>query len=130
MAVPFSLSTGSHSKNNEEKPLIYAQADIIAMPYREIDASGVFMEILAVGRPILASRIGLFAELLEEGKHGAFAAPENIAELTTALTKLMQDEPLRRQMGQAVRALAGAIPSWDQIAQQTVALYQSSGHKN
>jgi glycosyltransferase involved in cell wall biosynthesis len=107
----------------EEKPGIYAAADIIAMPYRAIDASGVFMEAVMIGRPILASRIGLFAETLQEDVHGALAASENVPELTSALAKLASSAEGRAMMAENVRKLGASIPSWAEIGQRTSALY-------
>ena len=55
---------------DDELNQIFSEADIMVMPYREIDASGVLMIALSIGIPIVASRIGLFAEMLEDGQHG------------------------------------------------------------
>ncbi len=106
-----------------ELPEIFAATDVTLMPYREIDASGVLMLALAVGRPIVASRIGLFSELLEDGTHGYLVSQDNPEELAVALAKLATDDALRVRMGQNVRALAEAIPSWQEIGTRTTALY-------
>ena len=44
---------------------LFHRADVLLFPYREIEASGVLMASLAAGRPIVATRIGVFDELLE-----------------------------------------------------------------
>jgi glycosyltransferase involved in cell wall biosynthesis len=106
---------------------IFANSDVVAMPYREIDASGVLMVALSIGRPILASRIGLFAELLEDGTHGLLVAPENPDALADAISRLLDNPAQREQMGANVRTLAAAIPSWEEIGQQTVQVYQKAG---
>ena len=107
----------------EEVPAILAASDITAMPYREIDASGVLMVALSIGRPIVASRIGLFAELLDDGTHGYLVPQEDPAALAEALTKLVEAPELRASMGVNVRALANAVPSWSDIAKTTTDLY-------
>lgn len=108
---------------DEELPGIFAATDITLMPYREIDASGVLMLALAVGRPIVASRIGLFSELLQDGTHGYLVPQDSPEELANALIRLVEDDAGRVRMGQNVRALGDAIPSWPEIGARTVALY-------
>ncbi len=104
---------------------IFAEADIMAMPYRDIDASGVMMVALGMGRPIIASRIGLFAELLDDGRHGILVLQEDPAALANALATLINDADMRLRMGADVLSLCQAIPSWAEIGAQTTALYQS-----
>ncbi len=108
-----------------EIPAIFAAADVMVMPYREIDASGVLMLALAVGRPIVATRIGLFAEILEDGKHGFLVPQDDAKALATALESLIKDTALRTTQGENVLALRTSIPSWHQIGMTTAALYSS-----
>ena len=109
---------------DDEVGEVFASSDITAMPYREIDASGVLMVSLSIGRPIVASNIGLFSEILEDGKHGFLIPMEDEKALAAALEKLIRDENLRLQMGQNVRDLGQSIPGWDVIARKTADLYK------
>ena len=52
----------------------FRRAQVLVMPYRDIDASGVLMSAIAAGRPIIASRLGAFAELLVDGEHGFWSS--------------------------------------------------------
>lgn len=102
---------------------LFQHCDIVAMPYREIDASGVLMVALSVGRPIVASNIGLFKELMDSDKHGALIPPNDVTALSLALDKLIRDEALRITIGQNVKQLGASIPNWTQIGQMTTDLY-------
>jgi glycosyltransferase involved in cell wall biosynthesis len=108
---------------DDELNRIFAEADVMVMPYREIDASGVLMLGLSTGLPIVASRIGLFAEVLEEGQHGRLVAPDAPAELAEALTALVDSSAERSRMRDNVRTLRDSIPDWHSIGAQTAALY-------
>ncbi len=99
------------------------QASILAFPYREIEASGVFFAALNYGKPIVASRLGCFAELLEDGVHGHLVDPDDPAALARALTSLISDDAARARMALAVSALGRSVPSWNEIASETLALY-------
>ncbi len=109
---------------DDEIGQVFAESDITAMPYREIDASGVLMVSLSVGRPIVATKIGLFAEILEDGTHGYLVPMEDPAALAAALTKLVENPAQRKAMASNVRALSQSIPSWRDISQKTVNLYE------
>ena len=103
----------------------FAEADIIVLPYRRIDQSGVLMVALAFGKPIVASRVGGFAETLQDGVHGFLVEPGNVESRAQALTRLLSDDELRARMASAVERLAGEELSWSNIAKQTVRLYQT-----
>jgi glycosyltransferase involved in cell wall biosynthesis len=109
--------------SDEEVAELLGAADIVALPYREIDASGVLMTAISAGVPIVASKVGLFAELLQDGVHGRLLAVEDHTGLARALEELVENAELRGQMGQRVQALRDALPTWANIAQLTGQLY-------
>ncbi len=125
LGVADSISWDLRFVDEEEIPAIFRSADIMVMPYREIDASGVLMIALCVGRPIVASRIGLFAEILEDGTHGALTPIGDADALALALDRLISDESLRRRTGENVLALRKSIPDWTEIGQTTGDLYKN-----
>jgi glycosyltransferase involved in cell wall biosynthesis len=111
--------------SDQEVSELLGAADIVALPYREIDASGVLMTAISAGVPIVATRVGLFAELLEDGVHGKLVDVEDVTGLARALEALVENTELRERMGAQVRALQDALPTWSSIAQQTTSLYQA-----
>jgi glycosyltransferase involved in cell wall biosynthesis len=107
-----------------EMHAMFAAADVLVFPYREIDMSGVLMAALKTGRPILASRIGGFAELLEDGRHGVLFAPGDARALAAAMTRLVREPETRQGMAAEIRELVARIPSWHRIALTTLGLYR------
>jgi glycosyltransferase involved in cell wall biosynthesis len=105
----------------------FAQSDVVVLPYRRIDQSGVLMIALAFGKPIVASRVGGFAETIQDGVHGFLVEPGNVESLAQALTRLLVDNKLRAQMGKAVQELASGKFSWDSIAKKTASVYEALG---
>jgi glycosyltransferase involved in cell wall biosynthesis len=104
------------------------QSDMFVYPYRDIDASGVFMSCLKYGKPIVASRVGVFAEILEDGVHGylidqSASLQKMTRALTLAIERVMTNHELADAMGEAVRKLAGELPSWEDIAKSTIETY-------
>ncbi len=103
---------------------IIGAADILAFPYRQIDASGVLMASLGYGKPIVASAIGAFADLLRDGEHGRLVPPEDATALSDALADLLGDPARARAMGDKTREIAAGIAGWPEIAEKTASLYQ------
>ncbi len=124
------LGVGTHMRI---EPDFVADSDIRALfgpttvavfPYREIEASGVLSLAIAHGTPILASRLGAFAEMLTHGTHGLLFEPGDIDGLADALAHAITDAAWRASAGTAVRALADTMPSWTDIADRTRLLYR------
>jgi glycosyltransferase involved in cell wall biosynthesis len=103
---------------------IIEAADILAFPYRDIEASGVLMAALAYGKPIVASALGAFAELLRDGEHGRLVPPDDADALAAALGDLLGNAARAARMGERVAALAAEVPDWQRIAGTTIALYE------
>jgi glycosyltransferase involved in cell wall biosynthesis len=110
---------------DDEVPALLAEASAVIFPYREIDASGVLMAVLAAGRPIVASAIGSFAELLRDGEDALLVPPGDPAALARALARFIGDAGLRQALGAATQNLAAAMPSWAEIGRTTRQLYET-----
>lgn len=108
---------------------LFAASDAVLFPYREIEASGALMASLAHAKPVIASRLGSFAELLEDGRQALLVPPADPAALAQAIERFVGDAGLRQELGRGVAALKAAIPSWTDIAAQTVAVYEQAGRR-
>jgi glycosyltransferase involved in cell wall biosynthesis len=107
-----------------EVPAYFRRADVVALPYRSIDQSGVLYTALAFGKAIVASAIGGFRETGDD--HGAvrLVPPGDPAALREALDHLIHD-PTARAAQEARAAAAAAGPySWDEAARLTLELYE------
>jgi glycosyltransferase involved in cell wall biosynthesis len=101
------------------------RADVVVLPYRRIDQSGVLFAALALGRPLVATRVGGFAEVVEQYGAGLVVPPENPAALAEALIEVLRDPARRDAMAAASRAAADGPFSWDAIAAATEQVYAS-----
>ncbi len=107
----------------EEIPALFGPGSIAVFPYREIEASGALTLAIAHGRPIIASRIGSFAEELEDGAHGALVPPDDPAALAAAMERMLTDPAFAAHCAANVRALSTEVPSWAEIGRRTAAVY-------
>ncbi len=109
-----------------EMASMFSPGSIAVFPYREIEASGVLSLAMAHGRPVIASRLGNFAETLTDGVHGRLLAPADRAALTGALQHMIEDRGWASACAEAMRALVRVQPGWDEIARRTVGVYEAS----
>jgi glycosyltransferase involved in cell wall biosynthesis len=113
-----------HFIDDSQVPAYFRRADIVALPYREIDQSGVLYTALAFGKPIVVSAVGGFDEIAAEG--AARAVPPNAPlELAAAIQQLLDDPAERERLAQAAAQAASGRYSWDSIAEKTLTLYRA-----
>src|SRR3954453_18684586 len=109
---------------DSEIPAVFRRADIVALPYREIDQSGVLYTALAFGKPIVVSAVGGLGEIADEG--AARGAPPNApVELAAAIQQLLDEPDERQRLATAAATAAAGRYSWDSIAEQTLTLYRA-----
>ncbi|HXV06229.1 MAG TPA: glycosyltransferase, partial [Solirubrobacterales bacterium] len=106
-----------------EIPAIFRRADLLVLPYRDAEQSGVLYAGLAFGKPLLLSAVGGFPEVAATGA-ARLVPPEDPAALAAALAELTRDEAARAPLAAAARAAAAGPYSWDETARQTLALYR------
>jgi glycosyltransferase involved in cell wall biosynthesis len=109
-----------------EIPTFFRRADLVVLPYREIDQSGVLFTALGFGSPLLVSAVGGFPEVAATGAAELVAAGDPAA-LHAALVRLLEDPAARGRLAAAARAAAAGPYAWDAIAERTLALYRSLG---
>lgn len=81
-----------------------AACDIFVLPSLWEGLPNALLEAMALGLPVVASRVDGVPEAVTDGKDGLLVAPGNAATLSVALAKLMDDPELRRSLSQAARA--------------------------
>ena len=102
----------------------FRRADLVVLPYREIDQSGVLFTALAFERPLLLSDVGGFPEIAQAGAARTFPAGDPLA-LRAAILELLGDAGARSALVEGARALARGAYSWRAIGRRTLALYES-----
>jgi glycosyltransferase involved in cell wall biosynthesis len=107
-----------------EIPAIFRRADLVVLPYRDAEHSGVLYTALAFGKPLVLSAVGGFAELAAREGVARTVAPGRPGELAQALAELVADPDERRTLGEAARRSAAGEHSWDEVARRTLGLYR------
>jgi glycosyltransferase involved in cell wall biosynthesis len=105
-----------------EAAAFFRRADLVVLPYREIEGSGVLATALAFGRPLLLTDVGSFPEVAATGA-AELVPPGDPAALHAALRALVGDAARREALAAAARAAAAGPYAWGPIAQRHLTLY-------
>lgn len=111
---------------DDELPMYYQAADILVYPYRDIAQSGALLTGMTFGKPIIATAVGGFCEVLQDRKTALFIEYGNCTQFAAALANLIDDGEVRARMGQAVLDEVRSNYSWETIAEKTIACYHQA----
>jgi glycosyltransferase involved in cell wall biosynthesis len=84
------------------------------------------LEAMAASRPVIATAVGAFPEIVKERETGYLVAPEAREELARALVALGEDTTLRAQMGSSGRLRAEQAFSLQAMADRTLSVYHEA----
>jgi glycosyltransferase involved in cell wall biosynthesis len=107
------------------KPFYYKAADVFCLP--SIITTEVFplvlLEASASGLPMVVSDMDTFKCIVEDGYNGLFARRGDAKSLADAIIYLLENEDLRKKMGENVRKKIENY-SWGKIAEMTERIYE------
>jgi glycosyltransferase involved in cell wall biosynthesis len=96
-------------------------ADVVAMPSRWEGWPLTAGEVLAAGRPLVASAVGGLPELV--GDAAILVPPEDETALATAIARFLDDAELAAAYGVRATKRAAELPIDDDVAEQLLACY-------
>jgi len=99
------------------------RADLLVLPYRTVEQSGVLYTGLAFGKPMVLSAVGGFPEVAERGA-ARLVPPGDEAELAVALNELVASPAKRERLAEGAAQAASTHYSWRRIGERTVDLYR------
>ncbi len=91
----------------EELRSEYRCASVFVLPSAQENSPMVIREAMAVGVPVVATRVGGVHYLVEEGKTGFLVDVGDSAAIATRAIQLIGDETARKALGEAARTVAG-----------------------
>jgi glycosyltransferase involved in cell wall biosynthesis len=119
--APSSVRWVERFVTDAEAAAVFQAADVVVLPYLEIDQSGVLFSAMGHGKPMILSSVGGFPEISE----AVHVPPGDPAALRSALIGLLGDPGRRADLSAAALAAAAGPYSWDAIAQRHLELYSS-----
>lgn len=108
-----------------DMPAIFGDCHIVCLPtYYGEGLPKVLIEAAACGRPIVTTDTPGCRDIVRDGVNGALVAPRDVAALSAALRKLIDDKELRMEMGRRGRALVEAEFTLETVVQATLSVYR------
>jgi glycosyltransferase involved in cell wall biosynthesis len=105
--------------SQEELPRHLRAADMLVMPTIAQEALGrTAVEAMAVGRPVIASRLGGLPYTVAEGATGLLCEPGDAEDLARKIETLLDDADLRQRLGLAGRRRFEEHYAWDVIIER------------
>ena len=112
---------------HDRVPGLLDACDILVAPHVPLaDGSEFFgsptkiFEYMAMGKGIVASRLGQIGEVLADGDTALLVDPGNVDELRAAIVRLTDDEGLRKSLGARAREVAQREHTWTHNAQRVI----------
>ena len=110
--------------NRSDTPQLYSAMDVFVLPSQQEAFPMVLIEAMACGVPVVATRVGDVADIVEPGVTGLLVDTRDAAALQTAIGKILSDEAVARRMSAAAQARAVERFSSAAMAQQYRAIYE------
>jgi phosphatidylinositol alpha-mannosyltransferase len=112
--------------SDADLPRYYQAADVVCSPALGDESFGlVLLEAMAAGRPIVATNIAGYAELLGPANCARLAAVDDPASLAAELCAVLEDPELARTLGEQA-AIAAKPYDWRVIATRLEEIYRNA----
>ncbi len=109
--------------DDEKVASFFQRAKLVVLPYTEGTQTGIVPVAYAFGKPVIATDVGSFSEVIEEGKTGLLIPPANDEMLQNAIVTLMTNDSLRKEMGKKGLMKMNTDLSWETVLSITIPVY-------
>jgi glycogen(starch) synthase len=103
---------------------LMASADALIVPSIYEPFGIVALEGMATGVPVVASKVGGLAEVIEHEKTGLFVYPRNIDSIAWGIDKILSDPDHARWLTENAKDKLHKAYSWEAVAMKTVEVYK------
>lgn len=111
--------------SNDVLRYLFRNCDSVVLPYRDATQSGVLMLAYAFGRPVIATTVGGFPEMIRHHETGVLVQPRLPQALAEGLIELIANRSQAEIMGSEGRRWAEETFSWHKIANRTFNVYET-----
>jgi glycosyltransferase involved in cell wall biosynthesis len=117
---PLCVVLNKHLSNQEIVDL-NRRAKVVVCPYKSASQSGIILTTFLFGKPIIASRVGGFSEIIEDNVNGILVNPSNPEELSNAIISIFNSTDLYQKLVKGVESFKDlSTYNWQNIASETV----------
>ena len=112
-----------------DAPDLYRRHDVFVSPTYAEGFSNTILEAMASGHAVLSCRSVGVVDCVRDGGNGLLTEPGDVPALAAALTRLIEDRPLREGLAAAALAECRRTYSWTAVGAQIMGVYEAvHGH--
>ena len=105
-------------------PVYFEAADIVVLPYQDIDHSGVIHLAFSFSKPVITTNVGDFNEFITNGKNGYILDKNDEISLLNSILKAFKDKNKLTEMGKYAYQYNLNHFSWRKSAAMTIETYK------
>ncbi len=105
-------------------PALLAASDVFVMCSLWEGLGLVFLESMATGIPVLATRVSAVPEVVVDGETGVLVPPSDVKALAEGMLRLAGDPATRARLGTNGRARVAAAFGLDRMIDETIGVYR------
>ena len=111
----------------DELSILINSSTLVVCPYIEGTQSGVIMTSFAFSKPVLASNVGGFGEMIEDEITGFLVQPENINQLEEKLISILNNPDKLKLISDNISSVYhnNGKRSWYKSAEKTFGIYKT-----
>jgi glycosyltransferase involved in cell wall biosynthesis len=113
-------------RSRKELPSILNKASIFVLPSLNEGMPYVLLEAMACGKPVIGSDIPGINNVVTHGRNGLLVPSRNPVALADAITTLVEDENLRKELGRNARQLMLEKYNWEAITKEVEEVYREA----
>lgn len=103
--------------------LLY-ECDVVVCPYIDATQSGVIMTAFSMCKPVIATNVGNFAEVIHNGETGFIVEPRDVNSLAEKILMVANNDGLLSKMEENIRQeFYMGNSSWSNIAKRNIEIY-------
>jgi glycosyltransferase involved in cell wall biosynthesis len=107
---------------HDEIPAYMASADVFVLPSLSEGFGIAALEAMAMGLPIIATKVGGLLEIIKDGENGFLVEPRNPVEIAEKCVLLLTNDDLRASISRNNREKAKDY-SWEKVIERLEKVY-------
>lgn len=114
----------NHFISENEIPSLFLNSDLVILPYIEVSQSGILPMAFAFGKPVIATNIGSFPEIVEDGINGFLVSPKSPEEIAQKISTLYKNRNLLSKLAKNAIETYNKKLKWSHLVDRYIDIYK------